>query len=106
MEKMPFQPEMTGSVSRSDRFTTTPAPARHLGTEVTTSDWRRALPVMASSRLTLRRAAFFLATFFLPSTRFFFAERVGFVGLRVFGSTSDFRIISLSFARASFRFLS
>ena len=54
MEKMPFQPEMTGSVSRSNRFTTTPAPARHLGTEVTTSDWRRALPVMASSRLTLR----------------------------------------------------
>lgn len=54
MERMPFQPEMTGSVSRSGRFTTTTAPARHAETDVATSEWRRALPVMASPRLTLR----------------------------------------------------
>jgi ribosomal-protein-alanine N-acetyltransferase len=54
MEKMPFQPGMTGSVSRPVRNLTPPPPARLPGTELATSNWREALPVLSSSRITLR----------------------------------------------------
>ena len=54
MEKMPFQPGMTSSISRPTRITLPTAPARIPSADVTTSDWREALPVIASPRITLR----------------------------------------------------
>jgi ribosomal-protein-alanine N-acetyltransferase len=54
MEKMPFQPEMTGSISRPARITPPTAPARIPGADVPTADWREALPVMRTDRITLR----------------------------------------------------
>ena len=54
MEKMPFQPGMTGTASRLARVAPPSQPARLPGADVATSDWRQALPVLSSSRITLR----------------------------------------------------
>jgi ribosomal-protein-alanine N-acetyltransferase len=54
MEKMPFQQGMTGTASRLARVAPPSQPARLQGADAATSDWRQALPVLSSSRITLR----------------------------------------------------
>jgi RimJ/RimL family protein N-acetyltransferase len=54
MEKMPFQPEMTSSISRPTRTTLPTAPPPISPADATTSDWRQALPIIASAGITLR----------------------------------------------------
>jgi RimJ/RimL family protein N-acetyltransferase len=53
MEKMPFQPEMTRQATMAAPGAAVSGPATRRG-DVTTSDWRQGLPVLTSSRITLR----------------------------------------------------
>jgi ribosomal-protein-alanine N-acetyltransferase len=54
MEKMPFQPGITEPASLPARIVTPTALARLPVADVASSDWRQALPVLSSSRITLR----------------------------------------------------
>jgi len=55
MEKMPFQPEMARAEALATPSAHIPAGAVTIpAPEVTTSDWRQGLPMLASSRVTLR----------------------------------------------------
>src|SRR5688500_6096619 len=55
MEKMPFQPELAKAVTlTTPAMHTTVEAVSLLSPAVTTSDWRQRVPILASSRVTLR----------------------------------------------------